>query len=199
MNQTLSLEPSSFSIYLQQALRPIRKRYLKYSYVNNLPVETDYKLLDYGSGIGIMAELFAKRIHDGEITCVDISGRYMDKAKQNLRSFNNVSFHHGQLNNLNSLDTDFDAINIHNVLYQIPPSDRELLIFEMYHILKPGGKIYIKEPLKDIVKSDTEEIQELFLNSGFIPVYEKHQKSRIWNDSFTACYSKLSRIKFFLA
>jgi ubiquinone/menaquinone biosynthesis C-methylase UbiE len=199
MNQSNHYEPSNWSVYMQQALRPISKRYLYNQYVNSLPLRPDSKILEFGSGIGVMAELFARRLNDGELTCVDISDRYLSKARKNLRDYPNTSFVRGRLTKLNIEESEYDAINIHFVLHDIEKKDREQLICEMYRLLKPGGKVFVREPLKESHGMPAAEINELFLDAGFYPVYEEDKKVRFRGEIFSACYARLSTIQFFFS
>lgn len=199
MNQITQSEPSNWSIYMQQALRPIQKKYFYESYVNRLPLKPNYKVLEFGSGIGVMAELLARRLYEGELTCVDISDRYLSKARKNLRDYPNTSFYHGRLINLYLEYGEFDAINVHFVLHDVEKENRVKLISEMYDLLKPGAKIFLREPLKESHGIPSNEIKKLFLDAGFYPLYEEEKKVRIMGDTFSACYAKISNLRFFLA
>jgi ubiquinone/menaquinone biosynthesis C-methylase UbiE len=199
MNQPNNYEPSNWTVYVQQALRPISKRYLYNAYVNSLPLRPGNKVLEFGSGVGAMAELLARRLNDGELTCVDISDRYLMKARKNLRDYPNISFLRGKLTKLNIEDGEYDAINVHFVLHDILKENRAQLVEEMFRLLKPGGKVYLREPLKESHGMPSSEINELFMNAGFYPVYEGEKKVRFRGEIFSACYSRLSNIQFFLS
>ena len=191
--------PGSISLYMQQALRPISKRYWYASYANELPLKKDDKVLEFGSGIGAMAELLAKKLDDGQLTCIDISNRYLSVARRNLKDYPNVSFLKGRLVDVELDDAIFDAVNVHFVLHDVPESNRSIILNQMYTILRPGGKVFIREPLKKSHGTTAEEIKTLFLNAGFCPIYQKEQKVRVFGDVFTACYAKVSNIHFFLS
>jgi ubiquinone/menaquinone biosynthesis C-methylase UbiE len=198
MSHQNNFEPSNLTVYVQQALRPISKRYLYNKYVNSLPLKPSTKMLEFGSGIGAMAELFARRLSEGELTCVDISDRYLSKARRNLREYPNTSFHHGRLTNLQLENGSFDAVNVHHVLHHVIEENRTPLITEMYQLLRPGGKVYLREPLKEPHGISADEINKLFVGAGFYPLYEEGKKVRFRGEIFSACYSKLSNIQFFL-
>jgi ubiquinone/menaquinone biosynthesis C-methylase UbiE len=198
MNQPNTFGPSSWSVNVQQALRPIRKKYLYNSYVNSLPLKPATKMLEFGSGIGAMAELLARRLYKGELTCVDISDRYLTKARKNLRDYPNISFHHGRLTHLNLGVGEYDAINVHQVLHHVMAENRAPLVAEMYQLLKPGGKVYLRETLKESHGIPAFEISKLFVDAGFYPLYENKTRVRFMGESFSACYAKLSTIKIFL-
>jgi ubiquinone/menaquinone biosynthesis C-methylase UbiE len=199
MNQPYNYEPSNWSVYMQQALRPISKKYLYNTYVNSLPLKPNSKVLEFGSGIGAMAELLARRLYEGKLTCVDISDRYLSKARKNLRDYPNTTFLHGRLTKLDIEDGEYDAINVHFVLHDVVKENRAQLVDEMYRLLRPGGKVYLREPLKESHGMPSAEINELFMNAGFYPVYEDEKKVRFRGDTFSACYSRLSNIQFFFS
>jgi ubiquinone/menaquinone biosynthesis C-methylase UbiE len=199
MNQLNFSEPSNWTLYMQQALRPIRKKYLYGSYVNRLPLKPHYKILEFGSGVGTMAELLAQKLYEGELTCVDISDRYLSKARKNLRDYPNTSFYLGRLLNFDIDNGEFDGINVHYVLHDIAKEKRQELVGEMYDLLRPGGKIFLREPLKENHGIPSSEIKKLFMDAGFYPLYEEERKLRIYGDTFTACYAKISNMRFFLS
>ena len=192
-------KPGSLNLYMQQALRPISKRYLYASYVNELPLKNNDRILEFGSGIGAMAELLAKKLDDGQLTCIDISNRYLSLAQRNLKDYPNVSFLKGRLVDVELNDDVFDAVNVHFVLHDVPESNRSVILHQMFTILRPGGKVFIREPLKKSHGMSVDEIKDLFSNAGFCPIYQKEQKIKLFGDVFTACYAKISTINFFLS
>lgn len=199
MNSPNNPEPSNLVIYMQQALRPISKKYIYSSYVNSLPLRPYYKLLEFGSGIGAMAELLARRLNEGQLTCVDISNRYLTKAKKNLKDYPNTTFLKGKLVNLDLIHRDFDAINIHYVLHDVLKENRESLLSEMFELLQPGGKVFLREPLNDRHGMPSEEIDELFANAGFYPLYAEKKKVYFFGEVYTACFTKIPEMKYFLS
>ncbi len=199
MNSPNKPEPSNIAIYMQQVLRPISKKYLYSTYVNSLPLRSYYKLLEFGSGIGAMAELLARRLNEGQLTCVDISNRYLTKAKKNLKDYPNTTFLKGKLVNLDLSHGDFDGINIHYVLHDVLKENRESLLAEMFELLQPGGKVFLREPLNDRHGMPSEEIEELFANAGFYPLYAEKKKVRFFGEVYTACFTKIPEMKYFLS
>lgn len=192
----INSEPSSINIYMQQALRPISRKYYYSNYINSLPIKKTDKIIDFGSGIGVISKLLADKLPKGNLTCIDISERYIASAKKKLKEYSNISFLTGELSNLDLHNDEFDAINIHNVLQYIPIHNRNLMIAEMYRLLRPGGKIYIRELLKD---SKSDELKSLFENNGFYLLYEEEKRIRMLGDTYSACYAKISNMQFFFS
>ncbi|MDA3929537.1 MAG: methyltransferase domain-containing protein [Prolixibacteraceae bacterium] len=191
-------EPRKIAVYMQQAIRPISKRYYYSNYVNELPLNSSDNILEIGSGIGAMAELLAQKVPDGQLTCVDVSDNYISVASRNLRIYSNILIQKGQLNSLRLKQQLFDSIILHFVLHDIPVSSREIIISQMFDLLRPGGKVYIREPLKESHGMPTTEISKLFNEAGFYPLFQEESKIRIVGEVVTACYAKISTIRLFL-
>jgi ubiquinone/menaquinone biosynthesis C-methylase UbiE len=199
MKNANTYEPSSISIYMQRALRPISRKFYYTDYANALPLKEKDRVLEFGSGVGTMAKILANRLGKGQITCVDISRRYLSATKRHLKDYPNTSFYEGRLVNLDLKENSFDMINVHLVLHDVLVENRKSLVEEMFTLLRPGGKLYIREPLKASHGMPVTEIKSLFENAGFYPTFEKEGHSRTFGDVFTACYTKLSTIQFFFS
>ncbi|MBN1924655.1 MAG: class I SAM-dependent methyltransferase [Prolixibacteraceae bacterium] len=198
MNQVATTyEPSTINLYMQQAFRPISRRYFYSDYVNSLPVKPTDKILEFGSGIGVMAELLARRLYLGQLTCVDISKRYISRAKRNLRDYPNTTFVRGQLTKLNFSTRGFDAINLHYVLHDVPEASRQELIDEMYGLLRPGGKVFLREPLNESHGIPSANTDVLFASAGFVKESGNERRGRFMRDNYSACYIKAKNIRFF--
>lgn len=89
------------------------------------------KILDFGSGIGVTANHYAKW---NKVVAVE-----PDEESLNLRWTENPYRHlHGSTDILRKLESEsFDLIFCHNVLEYV--SDREEILREFYRLLKPSG------------------------------------------------------------
>jgi len=198
-NKNLTIEPSSINLYLQKALRPINKRFYYSSYVSRLPIKPTDRVLEFGPGIGTIAGILIKKLNEGELTCVDISNRYLNATRKHLKDFPNSSFLHGRLTNMNLKTNYYDGINVHFVLHDIPRENRQALVNEMFRLLRPGGKVFLREPLKISHGIPEKEIKRLFAQAGFFPLNKETSKNRIYGELYTACYAKISTIQFFFS
>jgi ubiquinone/menaquinone biosynthesis C-methylase UbiE len=179
-------EPSSLNIVVQKVLRPINRRFYYSSYANSLPVKPSDRILEFGPGIGTIAGLIAKKLDKGELTCVDISNRYLNAARKHLKHYQNASFLHGGLMNLNLKPRRYDLVNMHYVLHDVERENRQMLVNEMFKLLRPGGKVLLREPINLSHGMPEKEIKRLFKEAGFFPLYEERGRNRIMGDYFTA-------------
>lgn len=92
-------------------------------------------ILDYGSGLGVTANKYAK---DNQLVAIEPSEESVKERRQE-NSYDQIT---GSLEELKKLkDESFDVIFCHNVLeYAL---EREEIVKEFYRVLKPGGMISI--------------------------------------------------------
>ncbi len=155
-------------------------------YIKTLNLKGNEDLLDFGSGSGAGSKYLAKALQNGgHLTCVDTSRYWTGKAQKRMRKYNNASFCADSLLKLNFADGRFDAIYIHYSLHEVSKDIREEIVKEFYRILKPRGRVYIKEPQRAYDGIAVEEIRRLMLSSNFI---EKHGKEK--SGAFSGVYMK---------
>ncbi len=93
--------------------------------------------LDLACGTGILTREIAEKFPDTMIVGVDITKSYLDVAKQNSSSFDNISFILDDAEKF-KLDSKFDCIT---ASYLPKYCDPEVLVKNCINHLKPGGKI----------------------------------------------------------
>ena len=93
--------------------------------------------LDLACGTGILTRKIAEKFPSGKIVGIDITQSYLDVAKQNSNSFDNISFILDDAEKF-KLDSKFDYIT---GSYLPKYSDPEILVKNCIAHLKPGGKI----------------------------------------------------------
>jgi len=93
--------------------------------------------LDLACGTGILTREIAEKFPSAEIVGVDITQSYLDVAKQNSNSFENISFILDDAEKF-KLDSKFDCIT---GSYLPKYCDAVILVKNCINHLKPGGKI----------------------------------------------------------
>lgn len=98
------------------------------------------RVLDVGTGPGIMANMLAEMGH--QVTGIDVSEGMLKRARDNSSSLHNsLEFVLGDAENLPFEGESFDAVVNRYVLWTIPDPKRALA--EWRRILKPGGRMVI--------------------------------------------------------
>ena len=93
--------------------------------------------LDLACGTGILTRKIAKKFPKAKIIGMDITKSYLDVAKRNSNSFDNISFILDDAEEF-KLDSKFDCIT---ASYLPKYCDSEILVKNCINHLKPGGKI----------------------------------------------------------
>ncbi|GAA4821524.1 transcriptional regulator [Marinicella pacifica] len=97
------------------------------------------KVLDIGSGDGVLAELMAPQCQ--EYTCVDNNHKAMQAAQNRLQHLNNVQFSEADMHDLPFQDNQFDCVLLLQVLTYA--EDPKKTISEAVRVTQPGGRIIL--------------------------------------------------------
>jgi ArsR family transcriptional regulator len=120
-------------------------------------------VLDAGSGDGTMAALLASRCRS--VTCLDVSEKVLQAARQRLAEFGNIAFAPGDLHALPFPDGRFDHVLLLNVLtYAKDPAQ---VLREAARVLRPGGDL----TLSTLAHHDHKTVTAPYghVNQGFNP------------------------------
>jgi ubiquinone/menaquinone biosynthesis C-methylase UbiE len=179
---TVSLPSIFYSL-----LSPYYKRY-----INSLDLKGNEKLLDFGSGLGIESTYLAEVLHrgNGRLTCLDISEPRIKAAQKRLKKYPNIDFKIGDITGLSLEDSSYDAVFIHFVLHHIKRDTRQETVKALAHLLKAGGKIFIREPLIMKHGMSADEIRDLMAQSGFQEVDYKTARLLAFGKIYTGVFEK---------
>ena len=147
-------------------------------YIRQLSLRGNEQVLDFGSGSGAGARRLAKVLQkgSGRLTCNDISEYWMGVAKKRLHRFENVDFALGQLPELHLKQEYFDVVTVHYALHEVPADLRPTIVREFHRLLKPGGKVCVKEPKRENDGMSSAEIRALMVGAGFQEQKAKDEK-----------------------
>jgi ubiquinone/menaquinone biosynthesis C-methylase UbiE len=138
------------------------------NYIDNLGLQGNENVLEFGSGSGAGSRHLAEYLKkgNGRLTCVDTSESWMKLARKRLENCRNIDFLTGEIWNLNLAPSSFDAIVIHFVLHDMKESDREKAINTLVKILKPAGRIFVREPIQEEHGIREDDIRQLMTAGG---------------------------------
>ncbi len=136
-------------------------------YAETIELRGDESVLDFGAGSGGIAMHLAPRLKDGgSVTCVDICPPLVRIAEKRLRRYPNAKCLLGRIENLDLEAASFDRIVIHNALHDIPEGEREKTVAELARVLKTGGTLHLREPVKPSHGATPDEIRALMNGVG---------------------------------
>jgi len=152
----------------------------------------DEKVLDFGCGPGASSRYIAPILEKGggELTCLDISQTWVERARKHLSMYSNVEFYAQDIRHWSEKEDYFDAVIIHFMLHDIDRSERQDVLRALARKMKLGAKLFIREPTKESHGMPLRVLQDLMSQTGFKQIEAKATKSLIMGSMVTAIFSK---------
>lgn len=148
------------------------------AYVRTFGLKGDEKILDFGCGGGAGSKCLLRHLNEnGYLTCVDISSFWIEQAKKRLKKYPNVACQAGDIRELDIPDSSFDVISIFHVIHDISPAERQGTINVLSRKLKDGGRLFIREPIRESHGMPVGEIQGLMAEAGLRETDNRKTKS----------------------
>ena len=185
-------EPSKTSILLHEFFwLTLMKGYYR-RYVESLNLKGTENVLDFGCGPGSTSRFIAQILEQGagELTCLDLSSIWIERAKKHLSGFSNVEYYATDIRNWDKNDGYFDVVTIHFMLHDIEKSERSEIVRVLAKKMKPGGKLFIREPMKEGHGIPPEEIRNLMFKNGLNEIESKTAKTFIMGAVNTGIFAK---------
>ncbi len=158
--------------------------------IARLSLEQGQRVLDVGTGTGILIPFLAKAVGDlGMVVAVDFSEKMVEAAKQKFSALPNVRIELKNAEELDYLDCYFNAVMCFGVFPHI--QNKEKALEGIHRLLKPKGKLLIAHALgrkelncmhrketpflaKDILPTERQMVK-LLKNYGFEVAYIEDQ------------------------
>ena len=120
------------------------------TFADCIPIKGGEQVLDFGCGMGTVAYYVAKRLLHGHLTCLDISGCWLNACRNTLKDFNNTTYMHAAFPMLP--ENRYDVVYCHFVLHDLSQINLETVMPALVKSIKPGGVFIFREPLKEAEK-----------------------------------------------
>ncbi len=157
-------------------------------YVKEIGLKGDEKVLEFGCGAGTLSHHFVKELNSGKLICVDISETAMNILKWILRGYSNVEYKLGDIRELNINNLSYDVVVIHFVLHDVEEGDKDSIVKKLAQTLKDGGRLFIREPMKEGHGMSPEEIRDVMKKAGLEEVSFKYEKKFFSGDMYSGVY-----------
>lgn len=185
-------EPSKASVRLHEFfwLKVMKGYYRKF--VESFDLKGDEKVLDFGCGPGSTSKFIAQTLEKrgGELTCLDLSQTWIERAKKHLSKYSDVEYYAEDIRKWGEKNNYFDVVVIHFMLHDIDKSERPEVVRELAKKMKADAKLFIREPTKESHGMRMEEIQELLSESGLKETESKTAKRIIMGSMYTGVFNK---------
>ncbi|HWI64602.1 MAG TPA: class I SAM-dependent methyltransferase [Symbiobacteriaceae bacterium] len=138
------------------------------AFVGRLGLTGGESVLDAGSGSGAISRYIARGLQagGGQLTCLDISPGWMEVARKRLAGFQGVQYVQADVSEAILPESAYDRIVVHFVLHDIPTAGQARAAANLARALKPGGRIFIREPISPRHGMAPGRIDELMLAAG---------------------------------
>jgi 2-polyprenyl-3-methyl-5-hydroxy-6-metoxy-1,4-benzoquinol methylase len=167
-------------------------------------IEPHSKVFDIGCGSGQFCLLAAEFSEAHSIAGVEISKKLVDNAKALLSGYRNISNTDIQI--YNGLDIpeslkNYDLVFLIDVFHHIPSHHQKLFLTNLYHAMKPGARLVIKDidaksfllifnKIHDLIISgeagneiSADQLENILKKEGF-KILNKKFKRELWYPHF---------------
>ncbi|WP_308575422.1 class I SAM-dependent methyltransferase [uncultured Methanosphaera sp.] len=155
--------------------------------VNSIPEKENLRILDLGCGTGNISLQVLERFPDAKITCLDISDKMIEVAKEKLAGYENIEFVLGDFTIVDIID-DYDAIISSLALHHIRDENDKRQMYQcIYDSLKQDGVFYNADVMEANSKYNSklnERIADKYMAENQLTVEDMkdHKKKREHND-----------------
>ena len=174
-------------LFTNLLLGPLYRRY-----VDEMGLGGDERVLDYGCGSGAAARHLAKRLQagGGHLTCMDVSERWQRTARRALHGYADVEFRLGDVRRMHLPAASFDVVLVHWMLHDVPPWDRPGTVAELARLLRPGGRLFSREPTNARHGMPAAQMREVFAAAGLAETLAGEGKAPILGDHYRAVWTR---------
>jgi 2-polyprenyl-3-methyl-5-hydroxy-6-metoxy-1,4-benzoquinol methylase len=164
----VDFENPSFLFVMEDRLKDLIGGPLFYRpYFDTFALNGDERVLDFGCGGGSGSKVLIKYLSDGgSLTATDVSNYWIEKAEKRLKKYSNATCVAGDIREVKIDDNEFDVITIMHVIHDIEPKQRRDVVTALCKKLKKGGRLFLREPIKQSHGMPVEEIRTLFSGGG---------------------------------
>lgn len=118
-----------------------QQRAMAERYLSEINLGKGAKVLEVGCGTGAVSRYMAQLFNGSEVTGVDPSPVFVERARELAQGHTGLSFRQGDGRNLEFEDESFDLVVFHTTLCHIPQPEQA--IHEAYRVLRRNGWLAI--------------------------------------------------------
>ena len=150
--------------------------------------EKKIKVLELGSGTGILTKLIKERFLNSKITSIDLSHSMVEKAKENLKEYeDDITFKIGDFTKI-ELGEGYDVVISSLAIHHIEANQEKIELFSrIYDSLKEDGIFYNG----DVLLGSYEHVK--YLNSE---IFKTHLKNNLTEEEIAEINSNAKEVDY---
>ena len=121
---------------------------------------------------------------------MDVSARWQGVVKRVLRAHTNIDYRLGDVCTLELPAGGFDVVVVHWMLHDIPPGDRPSTVAELTRLLRPGGRLFVREPTSLKHGMPAAEAQRLLAEAGLTEQGRRSGKALVPGSYYSGVWAK---------
>lgn len=129
------------------------------TYLDDLDLSDGARVVEIGCGTGAISRVLIARPGVGEVTGVDPSPAFIDRARSLAAGISSLSFRQGDGRDLPLPDASFDLAVVHTVLSHAP--DPQDVLAQAFRVLRPGGQLAVFDGDYNTMSVATGEVDPL--------------------------------------
>ncbi len=159
-------------------------------YFAGLGLQPTERVLDVGAGSGGCTHQLALLVPEGSVVSLEISERWSKIARGYLGELPNVEYVVGNGAQAQLVPASFDAANVHFMLHDVGAGERARLLRNVASALRPGGRLFMREPLKPPHGITFDDARGLAEDAGFEFVSRSEERVFTMGPVFRAVFRK---------
>lgn len=136
----------------------------------------DEPLLDVASGTGRFLTFVKQTFPRLPVTALDLSGPYLQKARENLARWSWTGFVEAPAEDLPFPDRSFALATSIFLFHELPRKVRATVVGEMARVLRPGGRMILVDSFQKGDRPDFEGLLELFPRAYHEPYFADYAR-----------------------
>jgi ubiquinone/menaquinone biosynthesis C-methylase UbiE len=183
-------QPGKFEIFMHEFIWLVLLKGYYRNYVQSFGLKGNEHVLDFGCGPGSTARFIAQAVErgGGRLVCFDLSPDWISRARKHLSGYQKVSYHTGDIREWREKDKTFDIVTMHYIFHEIPQAEREEVLDALIRKMKPGAKMFIREPVKESHGIPPDEMRSLFSAHGLKEIRLFMDKKPLIGEMVTGVY-----------
>jgi ubiquinone/menaquinone biosynthesis C-methylase UbiE len=148
------------------------------------------RFLEVGPGAGAATKYLLAALPRGRVVCVDTSANWLEYVRKRHGDAPNLELLHGTLPAASLEASSFDAALVHWMLHDVEAADRAAFVGEVARLLRPGGRLFLREPSHGRHSMPPREVRDLTAAAGLVETRSEEGKTTFAGAWFAAVYEK---------